>query len=127
RDVGQIYWYALAGVPVLASVWAAGRVTPISWSSIAIRGVDFRTQLPIALAGVPLGALAYAILRPAPLVPHAASFRFLLAIVILLVFVAFPEELVFRCVLQQAAEAALGGTRGRVLVSLLFAAAYTGS
>jgi membrane protease YdiL (CAAX protease family) len=126
RDVPQMYWYAMAGGPVLVTVWAVGRVTPVSWSSLAIRGVDLRAQLPIALAGVPLSVAAYAILRPAPLVPHLASFRFLLAAVILLVCVAFAEELVFRCVLQQAAEAALGGTRGRILVSLLFAAAYIG-
>jgi membrane protease YdiL (CAAX protease family) len=127
RDVPQIYWYALAGAPVLAAVWAVARGTPVVWSSLAVRDVDWRGQLPIALAGIPLGAAAYAILRPAPLVPHLASFRFLLAAVILLVCVALAEELVFRCVLQQAAEAALGGTRGRILVSLLFAAAYIGS
>jgi membrane protease YdiL (CAAX protease family) len=127
RDVAQSYWYALAGAPVLAAVWAVGRATPVSWSVLAIRGVDLRAQLPIALAGIPLGAIAYAILRPAPLVRDVTSFRFVVAVVILVVFVAFAEELLFRGVLQQAAEAALGGARGRLLVSFLFAAAYIGS
>lgn len=118
--------YALASIVALAGAWAAGRTVPVSWSALALLRVRRGKQLPIALAGIPLGALAYAVLRPAPLVAHAVSARFLLAAAAL-VLVALAEELVFRCVLQQAAEAALGGPRGRVLVNVLFGAAYIGA
>lgn len=83
--------------------------------------------LPFVLVGaIPLASLEYAIIDPAPLVESLELDHFFLVVFIMVVFVGFVEELVFRGILQRTLEAYAGRIAGIVLSSLVFGAMHAG-
>jgi membrane protease YdiL (CAAX protease family) len=127
REVSQLYWYPMVALPLLAAVAIAARGRSLADLGLRLPPRALLDQLPVIASGAPLSLLAYLLLRPEPLVRHAASLRFLLALVLVVAIVALSEELLFRGLLQHAAVAAFGPVPGTVLVNALFAAAYAGS
>ena len=69
---------------------------------------------------------AYLILRPRPLVSPLTWHSLLLSTIVLLVFAALIEELIFRWLLQDVAVRLLGPP-GLVLANALYASTYAGS
>lgn len=126
RHVAEIWWYAMAGAPLLLGAYLAAREVPVSWPGLRFRRDGALTQAAIALAGVPLGVAAYEILTPSPLIAPLTAPSLVGGAVILVVFSAFAEELVFRGLLQGAA-LALFGRFGLVIVGVLYAGLYIGS
>jgi uncharacterized protein len=126
RHVAEIWWYALVGAPLLLAVFIATRAIPVRWPGLRLRRGDVPLQLGIALTGVPIGAAAYEILTPDPLISPLTVWTLIGGSVLLIVFSAVAEELVFRGPLQWAARE-LFGSLGLVMVSALFAALYIGS
>lgn len=126
RQVPQVYWYAMVGGPLLIGVMLTARVLRLSLNDLGLQPQAWLPQLPIALSGLPLGIVAFLLVRPKPLV---ASFYWLdiaIAAVILMIFVGFVEEIIFRGLLQQA----MNETFGRATIfysSILFAIVYLGS
>jgi membrane protease YdiL (CAAX protease family) len=128
RFVPAIYWYVLINLPLLLAIFLAAQLLRATPRELGLRMRAWPTQLAIAVVGVPLGLAAFLILRPAPLVrlstldaPHLVS-----GAAILLVFVGFTEELLFRGLLQREAEVVFGRL-GLAFSSLLFAIMYIGS
>ena len=98
RDVAELHQYVLIGTPMLLAVVMAAR-------SVGVRRFQgwFQrsgTQVGIALSGIPLGILAYLIARPEPLPDARAWGTVVLGPLILLIFSALGEELVFRGLIQ---------------------------
>ncbi|MDQ3865330.1 MAG: CPBP family intramembrane metalloprotease [Actinomycetota bacterium] len=126
EEVPEIYQYAVAGTPVLLSAVAASR--SVRGASIArrLRSWSWRTQLPIAVSGVPLGYLGFVLARPESAFAHVTPANALLGAAILVVFTGFAEEIVFRGLLQDALTAVFGAG-GLLASSALFAAAYLGA
>jgi len=116
--------YALVGLPVLgATAWVAklvgprrllGRLSAWSWQ-----------QAGIGMCGVPLGLLAFLIFRPHPLGTDPSVAQIIWGSLIVVVFVGFLEEVIFRGLLQDAL-IDLYGRSGIAWGSLLFAIAYLG-
>jgi membrane protease YdiL (CAAX protease family) len=127
RQVPQIYWYVLAGFPLLLAIGFAARSLRLSWSWMGFQGVrGWVIQVLFTLVGIPLSLAAYLILRPVPLEGFPAPAVFVAGALILTLFAAAPEELIFRGILLEAATRYLG--RGGLLISsLLFACLYLGS
>ncbi len=123
-EVKTAYRIGIVGVPVLAAVAMAAWLLRPPRFLARLRRWTWQ-QVPIALAGVPLGLVAYLIARPDPLI-DVPSIELWTGVPILLVFSAVPEELLFRGLLQDAFTE-LFGQAGLLWASVLFAAAYLGS
>ena len=127
RQVPQIYWYVLAGFPLLLALGYAARSLHLSWSWLGFQGItNWLFQVLFTLVGVPLSLVAYLILRPAPLEGIADPAVFVAGALILTLFSAAPEELIFRGMLLESS-ARLFGRGSLLLTSLLFACLYLGS
>jgi membrane protease YdiL (CAAX protease family) len=107
-DVSPVYSYLIMAVPIVigaAAVAMALRMRPAD-IGLAVHGIPL--QILVALLGVAIGYADYLILKPEPLI-DALTFRsVLLPALVLLAVAGFVEGLVFRGVLQGAAEASPG-------------------
>jgi len=126
RLVPQIYWYALVGAPLLIAAALTARLLALSWSDIGLRLRRWPWQILIGASGLPLGLVAFLILQPKPLFAAPTWPGMAISAVILVVFAALTEEIVFRGVLQTTAEDTLGPL-SVLYSSTLFAIAYVGS
>ncbi|MFQ5880016.1 MAG: lysostaphin resistance A-like protein [Dehalococcoidia bacterium] len=121
----QIYWYLLAGLPLIVVALVVMRTVDYSARSVGLTLRHLPLQAPIAVTGVGFGITEYFILKPEPLVGALTWQQVVVPALILLVATGFAEELLFRGVLQKAALEALG-FGGVVYVTLLFAALHMG-
>lgn len=104
------------------------RTIPLSADQVGLRPPS-RPHWPlvasVALSGLALGAIQYALLRPPPLVGSPALGGVLLALVLLL-GAGLLEEVLFRGILQATAIEVLGIWPGIVYGSVLFGALSIG-
>jgi len=126
RPVPQLYWPALVGVPLLLAVGLTARLLRWPRAKLMMGRAAIPAQALIAANGVPLGAVAYLIYHPKLLVPSLSLGDLVIASLILVVFTGFLEELIFRGLLQQAANDALGPV-GTLAGSALFMSMYVSS
>jgi membrane protease YdiL (CAAX protease family) len=122
-----LYWHGLAGLPLLAAALLAARLLNLPRERLGLQVRDRRTQSLIALSGVPLSLLAYAILRPAPIVTEFSWFVLAVGLPGLVVFTGFLAEFIFRGLLQETLCEAMGGPRAMLYGSLLFASLHLGT
>ena len=123
KGVPLLAEYALVGLPVLG---AAALVSRLVGPRRLLRRLSAWSwqQAGIGMCGVPLGLLAFLIFRPHPL-GHPSVAQIILGSLIVVVFVGFLEEVIFRGLLQDALTD-LYGRSGIAWGSLLFAVAYLG-
>lgn len=120
------YRYMITGTPLLISAMLAWRLTGFRRESIGLStGREWPVQISVALCGLGFGWLEYHILRPQPLAQSFSLDHLWMPALILLVFTGFLEELIFRGLMQTAAEPVLK-RMGVVYISLLFAVLHTG-
>jgi membrane protease YdiL (CAAX protease family) len=72
------------------------------------------------LTSVYLAEIEYRIITPAPLVPSLDVYQFLALTIVMIGFVGFVEELLFRGILQKVLQAQLGTLPGLLLASGIF-------
>jgi membrane protease YdiL (CAAX protease family) len=126
KQVSQLYWYVMIGLPFLIAVGLVARTLGFSWERFASQSASWLWQSVIAFSGVPLSIIAFLLVRPRALVSSSHFLNLLVAIVILLVFTGFLEEVFFRGVLLQVANE-IFGRMGLLYSSLLFAIMYISS
>jgi uncharacterized protein len=126
KPVPQIYWYILVGTPLLIAAALTARLLALSWSDVGLRLRQWPRQILIAASGLPLGLVAFLILRPKPLFAEPTWPEMAASAVVLIVFTGLIEEIIFRGVLQTTAEDALG-PMSVLYSSTVFAIAYVGS
>lgn len=121
----QIAWYPIVAIPLFLAAWIVIRLLGVSRQSLGLRAGNLPIQLMLIGGGLGLGAIEFAILKPAPLVPNLTPGSLWLPALSLILCTGFSEELIFRGLLQQAAAPALG--RWALLyVALLFAVLHIG-
>lgn len=123
KDIPVMYWFLIVGAPLFAAAYVVVRLTGYRKYDICLmvpRG-RWLVQAGIALTGIPLGVLEFTILKPSPLVSSLTFGEIILPSLILIVFTGFMEELIFRGILQRAAQDVMGGWRALLYVGLLFA------
>lgn len=114
-------WYALAGAPLIAGASLMTMRLHL-WERIGLAGrANPRVDVAAIATGLALGFVAGA-LGAGPRLDGAMGEGIATALA-LLVFVAFPEELIFRGLLQRLAGDAYG-VAGIVMVGLLYATAF---
>jgi uncharacterized protein len=121
-----LYRHALIGVPVLLAALLTIGLLGISPKRLGLAPTLAPAQLVLAASGVPLGLIAYAILRPPPLAPGLDWRDLAAGAVILGLLAGLGEELIFRGLLQRVAGEVFGGA-GIVWSSGMAGIMYLGS
>jgi membrane protease YdiL (CAAX protease family) len=126
ESIPVAYWYALIGVPALSGALLAVRLLGLSLDSLGLNSGESNWELGVALTGIPLGLVAYALLSPETITERDDVTSLLLASASIVVFSGFLEEFIFRGVVQ-AAGATVLGRAGWLWSSALFAVLYIGT
>lgn len=117
--------YIAAGVPLLICGYLAARAAAFSHHDLGLTWRATGYQVIVIAISLGVGVVEYAILRPAPLAPVPWTADGLLPAVAIGLSTGFPEELIFRGVMQPATRPFLG--RWNVLyVSAVFAVLHIG-
>ena len=120
-----VFWYLMAGLPVLLAALVVMGALGLRPSTVGLRWSGSPLQPGVAVLGFGLGLVEYQILRPEPLIEGLTLAHFILPAIILMVATGFLEELIFRGILQTAASATLGGL-AVLYVSVVFAILHIG-
>lgn len=117
--------YVSAGIPMALGGFLAARAAGFRVEQIGLTWRRAGWQLVAILASVGFGFLEFVILRPAALGPLPWTSAALLPAIGIGIFTGFPEELIFRGVLQTATRPILGRWNW-VYVSGIFAVLHIG-
>ncbi|MDB5077941.1 MAG: putative metal-dependent rane protease [Chloroflexi bacterium] len=126
REAPTIYWYVLTGLPVLAAAIITARALDFTWGDLGLRFQYRPLQGIIALTGLPLSLVAYALVHPKPIFASFTAQHLIAAAVILFVFVGLTEEFLFRGLLLRVTSS-LFGRLAIVWNAAAFASLYAGS
>ena len=117
-----IYWFPLVYSPIFVSVYIAATILNLKVEDV---GLSLRRWYFYIPAGVAIGYILafpeFMILQPDSLIPDFSLKSIVTLCVVMYVFVALAEELVFRSVLQSALEKEFGLLKGLLLATGLFA------
>ncbi|MBC7129988.1 CPBP family intramembrane metalloprotease [Candidatus Bathyarchaeota archaeon] len=92
---------------------------------IGIKRENLGRNCLIGLAGIPMGAIEYLILKPQPPTPYFDPTYFLQTAAYMLFFVALGEELLFRAMIQRSLTDFMEPKAGIFWAALIFAAMHT--
>jgi membrane protease YdiL (CAAX protease family) len=126
--VAALYQYELVGAPLGLAVAVVALVAspPGAAAWLAVGSRSWRRELVVALSGLPLGAIAFALLDPPVPVERTTWPTLLAGAFILFVFTGLVEEVLFRGLLQGSLVELLGGS-GILVTALLYAAMHLGT
>src|SRR5712691_7341772 len=122
-----IPWLALVSIPLLVSVAAVAYVQGLRPQHLGLlirRWEEVPVQLAVALTGIPLGLLEFAILRPSPWIPHETAGLLLSGGLVIFLATGPSEELIFRGILLKRAVEALDERYGLLYVTAIFASLH---
>lgn len=117
--------FVFAGIPMTVACVIAARASGYRLSEVGIRWRATTWQLAVILVSIPLGVIEYVILRPDALGGFPWSASALGPAISVGVFTGFPEELLFRGVMQTALRPFVGRWNW-VYVAAVFAALHIG-
>jgi hypothetical protein len=119
------YAFVLAGVPMTVGALLVARASGFSLSDVGVvRRIDW-LQVAVVVASVALGFVEFLILRPPALGPFPWTASGLVPALAVGISTGFPEELIFRGVMQTATRPLLGRWNW-VYVSAVFAILHIG-
>ncbi len=121
----QVYWYAIVAVPLLVAAFAVMVKLKLSARQVGFNLNSLVLQLFVGLTGFLFGATEYYILQPQPMVDVFDWRVILIPAVILFIGTGFTEEFVFRGLMQNTANRALGGW-GVIYIVMLFTVFHIG-
>lgn len=124
-SISQI-WYLLVALPVLVSVAMILRNLRISPREIGLCRSPWMIQLQIALIGLPLGFIGYLILRPQPLFSSTGLLMWVVNLLVILFFISFTEEVLFRGILFRVLSE-INGQFASLSLAILYACLHFGS
>ena len=78
------------------------------------------------MLGLAIAESEYYIIRPGYLIPDLSFINILKVSVVMILFIGFVEELIFRSILQTRLEEAMGMFSGLVITSVLFGMMHSG-
>lgn len=114
-----LLWFPLVYAPVMPAMYLVTRRSDLDPLSTRPR-VAAVALLPGAVMGAALAEIEYAIIRPESLIPAWSAPQLLLIGVVMVGFVGFVEEFVYRGALQRALQRRIGPAAGLLVASALF-------
>lgn len=126
--LGQIdtpYRYLAAGLPMMIGGFVAARYAGVTWTTLGLTWRDTPWQLLVIAAAVPIGFFEFILLRPEPVGALPWEAAGLIPAMTLGFFTGFPEELIFRGLMQTVTRPFLGRWNW-VYVAAVFAVLHIG-
>ena len=125
--LAPMFWTGLVGVPLAVGAVLAARTVGLGRVELGLRPTPWLPQVAIAALGLPAGFLAWLTGGPNGLVQEGATpLEIFVAALLLVLFVAFLEEFVFRGVIQAGLSRAFG--HGAIALSTtMYGSMYLGS
>lgn len=120
-----VYWFPLIYGPLIPAIYIVGRANTLISLNPGWKATALWLPLWLPISAV-LGAVEYAILEPEALVPAWSLIQLTLITVIMVGFVGFVEELLFRGVLQQGLQTRIGTWPSIFLASVIFGLMHSG-
>lgn len=120
-------WYIVVGGTAIAAAAFSMRADGRTLMGVGLRRGTSATQGLIVVSGIPLGLLLTLVNAPAlPAIEPGLTPTTILILLSIGPFIAFPEELIFRGILQQALAEKLGPA-AVVLVTIVYATMFLGT
>lgn len=98
----QIFWYLIVSLPLLLSVVMVIRFNGLPALNRSMSWTKWINQLIFGLCGIPLGVIAFFVLKSKPIFIDPNQLWAVMGGIALTVFSAVMEELIFRGILQKA-------------------------
>src|SRR6266581_1944856 len=127
NPLNTIPWLALVSVPLLVSVAAVAYVQGLRPRDLGLlihRWQEVPLQLVVAMTGIPLGLLEFAILRPHAWIQQETTVLLLTGGLVIFLATGLSEELIFRGILLTRAVEALDERYGLLYVTAIFASLH---
>ena len=122
-----LYSYSLVYAPMFVPIYFIMKNGLLSRAEAGITSKGFWFYLPLAMTvGFALGWGENSVLGSGPLVPDSSLKSILTLALIMICFVGFVEEFVFRSALQTVMEEHLGGAMGLTIASIIFGFMHSG-
>lgn len=125
--VDTLPWLAVVGIPLLTAAGAVAYVQRISLQDLGLRLLAGRTgwiQAAIALTGLPLGFIEYAILREQAWIPSPTLEDIVLGGLVMFIATGLAEEIIFRGIMLRRAIDLFGTWKGVLFVTCVFSAMH---
>lgn len=124
-EIEPAYRYVLAGIPMALGGFLVARAAGCTLREIGLVWRMWPIQVAVIAISMAIGLLEYAVLRPAPLGPLPWTAGGVLPAVMVGLSTGFPEELIFRGLLQTTTRPILGAWNW-VYASAVFAVMHIG-
>ena len=111
-----VYWYLEIGLAAFEGIFLTMRRLDLTPRDVGLRSAPIREVVAVGLAGAVLGIPAYLIVGPVDLGQGGGLVGLAVASAVVIVFVGFLEELLFRGLIQTAGTQLF--SRGGVIVSV---------
>jgi membrane protease YdiL (CAAX protease family) len=121
-----IYWYLLTSLPLFLTAFLVVYAVGFTRKQIGLAAGELGVQVLVGLSGLALGYLEYRLLRPEAMFSTLAWRQMIVPALILLISTGFVEELIFRGIMQRAAEECLGRKLAWLYVASMFAMMHMG-
>jgi membrane protease YdiL (CAAX protease family) len=125
--LNTIPWLALVSIPLLVSVAAVAYVQGLRPRDLGLvigRWKDVPLQLAVAMTGIPLGLLEFAILQTPPWIPAGTLPWLVGGGLVIFLATGLSEELIFRGIMLKRAVQTLGERSGLIYVTAIFASLH---
>ncbi|MCM1987954.1 CPBP family intramembrane glutamic endopeptidase [Methanococcoides seepicolus] len=122
-----LYTYVFVYAPLLIPAYVMVKGQELDMEYLGMSTAIKYYYLPVALLVSLIIALGeFMIIEPGYLIPDLSFFNLLKLSLVMVMFVGFIEELIFRAILQTKLEEILGDYRGLLLASILFGVMHSG-
>ncbi|MCD4822842.1 MAG: CPBP family intramembrane metalloprotease [Methanococcoides sp.] len=122
-----LYSYVFIYAPLLIPIYVLAKDQGLDWEYLGLRKAIKYYEIPIALlVGLVIAVGEFTIIKPGYLIPDLSFFNLLKLSLVMVLFVGFFEEIIFRAILQTKLQEMIGNYRGLFLASILFGIMHSG-
>jgi membrane protease YdiL (CAAX protease family) len=122
-----LYVYVYIYAPLIFPAYMVIRHQNMDLSSIGMSTRNFLRYIPLAvIVGALIAGGEFMTIHAGNLIPDLSMISLIKLSIIMILFVGFVEELVFRSLLQTRLENSLGSLKGLLITSILFGVMHSG-
>ena len=123
----SLLWYPLVYGVMFIPIYYVANHQNIDSNDFGMNFKNMYIYLPLALLiGAAMAVIEYNIIHPVPLIPRLTSPNLFQIFIVMFVFVAAAEELIFRVILQTRLQSVFGIDKGLLLGAVLFGIMHAG-